>query len=100
MEVFVCGENMYIRISSRTLSEIIANIVYSDCKTIGIIGTTGNNIIDYFYFDADAETSEYSCSLCPGAFEQVSGKAALTGIGRTIHYHGDSCGRGAVSVSG
>ncbi len=62
---------MRIRISEATYKEIIKQLSYNAREKMGIIGSSGKNVIDRFILDAEALSERYYCRL------SVSNVAAL-----------------------
>lgn len=54
---------MRIRISEATYKEIIKQLSYNAREKMGIIGSSGKNVIDRFILDAEALSERYYCRL-------------------------------------
>ena len=77
---------MKIKITKEVHNMIVKQLLYNTSEMIGIIGSTGNNTIDKFLFDARAVSEKYYCKLsfpCSSVFSRLT-RAYFVGI---VHSH-------------
>lgn len=77
---------MKIAMLSSIFNSILNTIVYENREIIGILGTTGENTINYVYIDEDAISAKYCCRLSPNVLYKMHSKSNARFVG-IIHSH-------------
>lgn len=75
---------MYVTITESVYQNAIAKLEYKTHELLGIIGSSGDNCIDFFILDDNAATAAYHCMPSPNITLTLQKEVCFVGI---IHSH-------------